>query len=134
MRAKIENALANFDASAARSEIGGLSCIFITGVSANKESIALQIVNFEPEMNKEYDLNQMSDSAYFTLSYVNRENESFFADGLNGSTGKIKITKINDKKKNIQGMFQFKGFSKDYTLSKTITEGMFNAKFKEYGK
>jgi hypothetical protein len=135
LRARVGEVLINFNASAANYTINGLNYIGVTGNSSNYGTIVLQMVNLYPEMNKEYSLDTISpdDLAYFTLSYVNKNNESFFANGQNNSTGKIKITKINEK--NIQGVFQFKGIRvKDSVSAIMITEGMFNSKIKEYLK
>jgi hypothetical protein len=135
MRARVGEVLFNFNASAGTYTINGLSIISVNGTSSNKESITLQMINLTPEMNKEYSLDTITpgDSSRFTLSYVDSKNESFFADGLNESTGKIKITKIDMKKKNIQGLFQFKGINKnDNARNMIITDGMFSSKLIDY--
>jgi hypothetical protein len=133
MTARIDKAVTNFTAVAANINLYGLYTLNINGTE-NKESIVLQFVNFKPTVGSKYkiDSTQLNKDVFVKASYI-KDTITYLADGSKGTSGEIDIVKMTTK--SVQGKFYFTGIDiKKPGSSANITEGMFNARFKNYSK
>jgi hypothetical protein len=133
MTARINNASSNLSVIAVKDTFYGLYTLNITGVH-DPQSIVLQFVNFKPVFGSKYkiDSTQLNSDTKVTASFDDGK-ITYLADGSGGTSGEINIVKLTAQ--SIQGKFSFIGADIKKPGSKaTITEGMFNARFKNYGK
>jgi len=133
MTAKIDKAVTNFTVVAANINLYGLYTMNING-TVNKESIVLQFVNFKPTVGSKYkiDSTQLNKDVFVKASYI-KDTITYLADGSKGTSGEIDIVKMNTK--SVQGRFKFVGIDiKKPGSTATISDGMFNSRFKNYNK
>lgn len=133
--ANIDGTINNFSVFGSKEIRDGDTNYIITGYAGQK-TIVLQFINFMPESGEEYEIgntfpskNPNNNYAYILASYVKDSTTTYFANGLNGTSGIFQVAKATNT--NIQAEFQFIGANHLLPAEKVnITDGMFNAKIK----
>ena len=111
-------------ASASRSGVGASTLIFVSG--SNLESKNINISLYGITTTGTYTLNPSSDSVMSAVV----SGVAYSTGGCDGTTGTLKITKIDSSK--IEGTFSFTGKDVDNcatSATKTITSGSFRGVF-----
>lgn len=130
MTFRVNDTLRSYSSVATHVSGNGMNKYVINGTWQN-QTVVIEMNDVELRMNKEFPIGQLIDSAGFIkANYSSDKNDTYWADGRKGTSGKVKIYKIIDNN-TLQGYFEFVGVIPADTSKKVIiTEGKFYTKLK----
>jgi len=111
--------------------IESLNKYIINGTSTNdNKNLVVEMSNVKLKINKEYPIGVPFDSASFvTATYSPNTSSTYWCDGKNNTSGKIKITKFTYE--TIQGYLNFTAYNKTTHKKLTLSKGIFYARLKK---